>query len=560
MRLILFNPVLLSIKNWWIKRPWNAARIFQDSFVVVILLALQLLIYLAADFMLSKTMEFSDIIYLSPSLLLGLLLFFLFIMSFFSHLALSIGTFFFSADLDLLNASPIKKSQLYISKSLLIFVIASWMPILFLLPLLLAFVEAYQTPFLNCLLLLPVSILLFYLNNCLAQIVAFLTLEVLFVKLRKLLILPIVIMAAYFFIKLSKLLLIISKKKSAIAALLQIFSTLSFSQKLWLPSHWTGEILGNLITNQSLSHWSYLLLLIFSNCFFALSAYCLWNITQNTREKLQISKQTSDQLMRRTNKLLQVLKVKKRATRALISKEALLFTRDAAQIIQVLLLGFLAIIYISHLHILQSLDFFPQENLKYWRNILFICNLMLAIFFCTAICTRLVYPSLSLEGRSLWLIQTAPVDLQMMVRSKFIFWYIPLAITMLLLFSFGAYLLQASTTLIICHIFAATIIAYGTVGLALGFGTALARFDWEHSSQLAMSLGSCLFMLHSVLLAVLSVAWLAFTYNYYLREPDPFFQYLDLILGILLLAVLHYQVAKLSIAKGVSYLNHKLSS
>ena len=47
--------------------------------------------------------------------------------------------------------------------------------------------------------------------------------------------------------------------------------------------------------------------------------------------------------------------------------------------------------------------------------------------------------------------------------------------------------------------------SYGIVGLGIGLGAYFAAFSWEHPSQLALSVGSLLYMLSSATLVLVNI-------------------------------------------------------
>lgn len=499
--LIVLKPYILSIKNWWRKREFNVATLFQDLIVIFLLVVLLVAIFTAGKFTLLKIVEFSNITYLSATNILSIILFFLFFMSFFSSLAINIGVFFFSADSSLLMASPIKSYKLYFGKSLLVFIAASWMPIFFIFPFVLSFAYVFKSSLFFLLPAMGSLVLLFLLSNIVAQITALLLMKFSFLWKRKtiLLVIPVVIIVLIYLI--SSLLYTLGGDGNALLAFSKIYKTLEFSKSSLLPSKWVAKIIGDLLEFRIFKFSSELALLLSSNVFFALSAYFLWELnSSNINQVKQATKLKSNEF----SKLSSLLKTFKFSSSNLsfIVKDFLLLSRDIAQLMQIAVLSFLCFLYLSHVELLQSLNFFPPDKIVFWRNLLSISNVLIATFFCTAICTRLVFPSVSLEGKSYWIVKTSPISSYHFLKNKLNFWFPPLALILALFLGLGSYLLKYNTFTILVYFVLAFFLAYAIVGLAIGLGAKYANFNFEYSSQMAMSFGSFIFMLLSVGISV----------------------------------------------------------
>ena len=58
-------------------------------------------------------------------------------------------------------------------------------------------------------------------------------------------------------------------------------------------------------------------------------------------------------------------------------------------------------------------------------------------------CTRFVYPSISLEGTTYQILRSVPITLEEFLRYKFLTWFIPICILSLILFISGGMAIQA---------------------------------------------------------------------------------------------------------------------
>ena len=69
----------------------------------------------------------------------------------------------------------------------------------------------------------------------------------------------------------------------------------------------------------------------------------------------------------------------------------------------------------------------------------------------------------------------------------------------------GALAIDAEPHIVAIHAVVSWVLCYGIVGLAVGMGALFANFTWEHSTQLAASVGSIVFMLASSVLIMLNL-------------------------------------------------------
>src|SRR3972149_11511778 len=104
-------------------------------------------------------------------------------------------------------------------------------------------------------------------------------------------------------------------------------------------------------------------------------------------------------------------------TRLLIVKEVKAFFRDTSQWSQLNLLLALVVVYVYNFSVLP----FQGSPLVtfYFKNVIAFLNLALAGFVTSSVAVRFVLPSISLEGRSLWITRTARLPVQRLWWGKF---------------------------------------------------------------------------------------------------------------------------------------------
>jgi len=241
----------------------------------------------------------------------------------------------------------------------------------------------------------------------------------------------------------------------------------------------------------------------------------------------------------------------------MIGKELRVLSRDVSQVVQLFMLLGLALTYLYHLRIFSSVESFPLAIRPWWKNFLFIGNVTMGAFVTTAICTRFVFPSLSMEGRSFWILQTSPLELRELIRMKFWCWFFPISIMAGVFFAAGAVAIGAEPRIVAVCALSSVVVSYGVVGLAIGFGALFAHFEWEHTSQLAGGFGSLLFMLVATVLIFLNMvpAWVILFYAPKIGMSLESVSSM-LLIGVLILTVIgiNIQIARIAMRTGTESL------
>ncbi|HWP67549.1 MAG TPA: hypothetical protein VNO26_16750 [Candidatus Limnocylindria bacterium] len=197
-----------------------------------------------------------------------------------------------------------------------------------------------------------------------------------------------------------------------------------------------------------------------------------------------------------------------RLRRLLLVKDLTVFLRDPSQWSQLLLLAALIALYVYNFSVLPLDDGTPLSLAM--RELAVVLNLGLATFVTTAIAVRFVYPMVSLEGRAWVVLRTAPISLEQIWWSKFWIGYVPLlGFAALLIAATNGYLgvpagLTASFLVTLVPLVAAL------VSLGLSFGAAHPRLDVPNAAQIATGFGAIVYMVTSLLLIAVVItleAW-----------------------------------------------------
>ena len=172
-----------------------------------------------------------------------------------------------------------------------------------------------------------------------------------------------------------------------------------------------------------------------------------------------------------------------------------MFFRDTTQWSQLILLVVLVVVYVLNIRLLplhgDGITFFLA-------NIVPFLNLVLAGFVLASIAARFIFPSVSLEGRTWWLLKASPLLMRDMLWAKFWVGTLPLLVLALAIVFTTDVLLQVSEFMTAVSVGTITLLTFAISGLAIGAGTLFPQFQTENAAQIPTSFGGLIFMMTSV--------------------------------------------------------------
>ena len=183
--------------------------------------------------------------------------------------------------------------------------------------------------------------------------------------------------------------------------------------------------------------------------------------------------------------------------RELLLKELRLFFRDTTQWSQLILLGVLVIVYVFNIKYLPL----RGEGITFFlRNVVPFLNLVLAGFVIASVAARFIFPGVSLEGRTMWLLRSSPMPMTALLWSKFWVGTVPLLVLALGIVGVTDALLQVSPFMFIVSVLTITVMTIALAALALGIGTLFPQFETENAAQIPTSFGWLVFMMTAIAL------------------------------------------------------------
>jgi ABC-2 type transport system permease protein len=439
----------------------------------------------------------------------------------FSGVVTSLSTFFLSEDLRLLLATPVSIARLFHARLARTIAQASWMVVVFLLPVLLALGLArcagWRFYAASLLAVLP-----FVVIPVTAGALVTLVLVNVFPARRAR---DILMLMGLLFAGALVLLLRVLKpeqllKVESLPDVTGFFATLQSPVTPLLPSFWAGEtIFAGLLGSFDAVHAGALWTTALASVVLVRLAYGAWYFTGWSKaQEARKARFTRLVLLERLVHRLPAAP----ATRQLVLKDLKVFLRDTTQWSQLLLLLALALVYLYNFRVLD-LDRIPYMS-GVVKNAYAFVNLGLAGFVLSAVAVRFVFPAVSAEGAAFWVIRTAPVPLRTFLLSKFGIGLLPVLVLAEGLTVTANEFLGAEPFLKVLCAVAVPFLSVALVALATGMGARYPRFAAENLTQVAGSYGGIAFMILAVLFLLTEVgllAWPSFLYLWHRYDGSP---------------------------------------
>ncbi len=414
-----------------------------------------------------------------------------------SNVVTALSSFFLAKDLDLLVAAPVDWLRLYASKLIDTTLHSSWMVVLVAVPILTAYGLSYHGGFLFPLIAIGVMLPALIIPSALGSALTLLLVNVFPAKRTKD-ILSVMAVVAGGGVLLALRLLRPERltRPEGFRSLVEFIALLRTPASPWLPSEWAAQGMMSWLNG----NWD--LLPIYMLWSTAAAAVVVGAVLHRYLYPRGFTKsQESGGRTREAGagrRILKKLIAPWGVTRyQLLLKEVRTFFRDTTQWSQLILLAVLVVVYVFNVKYLPlhgpGMTFFLAYVIPF-------INIVLAGFVIASIAARFVFPGVSLEGRTLWLLRSSPLDLKMLLWAKFWVGTLPLlALAIVLVFVTGV-LMEVDAFTMTVSVITITLLTFGISGLALGFGALFPRFETENAAQIPTSFGGLLLMMSAVVL------------------------------------------------------------
>ncbi len=174
---------------------------------------------------------------------------------------------------------------------------------------------------------------------------------------------------------------------------------------------------------------------------------------------------------------------------SILLKDVKVFMREPSQWGQILLLGSLVLIYVF------NLTRIPPDLVTGLKGVLFLLNLGFIGLILAAVGARFLFPLVSLEGKSIELLRTAPIRMERYLWTRLAGGIAPLLVLGGALVIASVRILRVDAT--VAAVAGGTVLAL-TVGigaLAIGCGAAFARFRVSNPEEIVTSAGGFAYMI-----------------------------------------------------------------
>jgi ABC-2 type transport system permease protein len=446
---------------------------------------------------------------LLASKLLGMILLAFLSILLLSNIITALSSFFLARDLELLSAAPVDGLRVYSARFIESTISSSWMMVLVLLPILAAFGTSYGFS-VRFIVITVIAVASFLVLPAVAGTALTLVLVNVFParRARDLLAL-IALFGATALVTMFRLLRPEQlARPEGFRDLVDFIGALRTPQSVWLPSEWAaksilaplgaGDVAGDL--------FPLLLLVSTAAAFFVMGAWLHGRLYRDgfsrAQEGAELQDAEEESTRRRT--LERALAAASVPMRSLVAKDIRTFFRDTTQWSQLILLAVLVAVYVYNIKVLPL--FSGEEVGFFLTNVVSFLNLGLAGFVLAAIAARFLFPAVSLEGRTLWLLRSSPLELRALLWSKFWVGITPLVVLALALTIGTNIILRVTGFMMVLSVATILIVTVATASLALGFGAVFPQFDSENPAQIPTSFGGLLFMMTATAYLALMIA------------------------------------------------------
>jgi len=486
---VMLGPKLLAVR----RRRTGKGRVGRLLVLAGIGAAAWPFIYLVVVRLLSMLRGVEEIGPLLASRLLGLgLLLFLGILLL-SNVIASLSSFFLARDLNALRTAPVDWLSVYAARLIETTVSSSWMVLLILLPVFAAYGRVYGGGPAFLVVVIAAMIPFLLIPATIGSAVTLLIVRVIPARRsREVLALTGLVVAALLVLILRTLRPERLVNPESFRNLIDFLAVLRGPATPWLPSGWGADaLMGSLMG--SLDPFHLVLLWSTAGATFVIGAALHHRLYPRCFTKAQEGGE--NKLSRHAGWLwleraLSPLGIQRRE---LILKDIRVFFRDPTQWSQLIILAALVVVYVYNMRVLplQSGTMITQ----FLVTLVVFLNLVLTGFILAAIAARFVFPMLSLEGRTLWMLRSAPLDTGTLLATKFRIGVVLLTGLALVLSIATGLLLGVPRGLFALNLLA--IVGFGSAftAQALAWGIQYPQFESENAAQIPTSLGGLLFML-----------------------------------------------------------------
>ncbi|HWV57624.1 MAG TPA: hypothetical protein VNZ57_09250 [Longimicrobiales bacterium] len=411
-----------------------------------------------------------------------------------SNVITALSTFFLAKDLELVEAAPLDHLSVYVARLVETLVHSSWMVVLVAIPMLAAYGLVYDGGITFVVVSTVAVGALLVLMAVLGSALTLLLVNLFPARRTRDLLALITLIATGIVVLMVRLL-----RPERLASpdgfrdLVHFMAELRSPRSPWLPSDWAADaVMYTLEAGTATDLFPLLLLVSTAATAVVAGSWLHARLFEQGFTRAQEGAELRSRAARPSTVGRFASGVAPVTVRALVAKDVRTFFRDSTQWSQLLLLGMLVVVYVYNIRVLPLRT---GEDVGFFlRNVVSFLNLALGGFVLAAVAARFLFPAVSLEGRTLWLLRSSPLDLRTLVWSKFWVGAVPLLVLAIAITVATNAILQVGPFMMVLSVTAITVMSFVIAALALGFGAVFPRFDTENAAQIPTGFGGLLFM------------------------------------------------------------------
>ena len=433
--------------------------------------------------------------------LLNMVLLTLFSLLIFSNIITGLSNLYLSNDLVFNHAAPVSIQELFAARALHTVLDSSWMLLVFGLPVFMAYAYVYRPGGVFYFSLIHLNLALIFIAGGIGIMIVMALVSVFPAhRTRDIVVLLSLVMGVALYVVFRMLKPERLMNPDAFFSVSEYLSALQGTHSTYLPTRWISDALWGTLGHKTENSVLFDSGLAWSTAG-ALAVFNVWaagSLYFDGFSKSQESKRKRGEGRKVLNLMDHLLaRVYGREMGAIMGKDIRLFFRDNTQWSQLLLLGGLVVVYLYNFTALPF-DMSPIR-VNFLQNGLAFLNMGLAGFVVSAVSARFVFPAVSGEGRSYWIVQSSPVSLKRLLWGKHLLFVFPLLILSELLVILTNLLLEVAPFIMALSIVTMILLVPGIVSLGIGLGARYPDFKAENTAKAATGFGGLVFMTLSAL-------------------------------------------------------------
>ena len=505
MPTIILRPIFLTMKNRVSKRTSRPENRRREFLLYGFAIGTMVCIYACCAMIFPRVARDQFFFELVPQKLIEITFFSFFLLLLLSNTVAAIGNLYTATSTNLLLIAPISSGRFFFGKLLETLLETSVMYFIFLGPVGIAYCQYFHLPLSFLLEGVIISIPFLFIPAGLGLALAIGVVRVIAFFKKKALLFSLISVSAvlFLFYKITVIATEAATGEEATASLAKMIGIFSNPNPQWFPPRWIADILSRHLVEVPSNPALLFALLISTACgtvglgFITFDLFFLstWSNADMQEKEVSVIGARRQLYPTLVNARRWIHRIVDPQIGAIIFKDSLTLVRDRSQAIQMLMYLVIAGFHITSFRIMGQVWNLGSDSSHVLSATLLSMNFLFAGFIVTSLMARLVYPAISLEGRSFWVLLVAPLDIAQLVKIKFFSW-LPLSAFSALAFTLaGALALGASGANLLFTAFGALTLSIGCTGLAIGLGAIFASFEWEAPNQISSGLGSMVLLL-----------------------------------------------------------------